>query len=1460
MLGAISHLEGATPGHVFDAASPQNVLNGDDVVQWADSGPGLNYGGGPLNIHLNRAQGVRRKAGFFTPGTVLTTAFECDGLPASGVKPEGQPQSASIGSGLEDGSLEIWFRTDLEDTDRPQWQVIWESGAQTNGFALLLRTNGVFPAELRVLMAWTNDKIVDMTVELPGFTSGDFIQAVLTFDGDDLADGNDAVRLFVRDAQGKSASVADFNNDFGALAGSNDGAVFNAGSEGSLGNFNNCGGNVGGAVSMMGFKGEIALINFYPTPLGSGDIRAAYSAVVDRGDDDRDGMSNVWERLYGLDPSNAADARQDADGDGVENLDEFRRGTIPTNADTDDDGLSDGAERASGSNPLIADTDGDGLLDGDEVAANPFSTDPLSTDTDEDSVSDPLELMVGTDPIDEASQAPTLLISEFMASNGVTLEDEDGDNSDWVELVNATGAPVNLGGMYLTDNPNDLTKWRFPAGLSLPSSEFLVVFASGKNRAVRGSELHASFVLSANGEYLALVGQDGETILQEFEPEFPDQRSDVSFAMDGLFHPIATPGEINVGEGVTGFVDDTKFSVDRGYYEEAFEVEITTQTPEAIIVYTTDSSTPSLSNGVKVEGSSATVPIDGTTILRAAAFKDGLAPTNVDTHTYLFPEDIVRQSDNPNDYPYSTWDNLQEARRADYGMDHNAIVDVRYPSSDVIESLKSLPVISIATDAERLFDRGSGNYVNSRQTGRLWEREVSMELFGFAHGKDTQLNGGLRLAGNASRSSNRLKHNMRIAFRREYGDGTLSFPLFADSKVTTFNSIQLRGGNGDSWVNPGVRDRATYLRDQWHRDVHIAMGGTSQVQRFAHLYINGMYWGVYHVFERIEDDYMEQHFGGQEHDWDVRDHVAAFDGTEDAWTEAYAIADDPRGMADPVNYGRIQDHLDLPTFIDWLLVHFYSNSDDWDQNNVRMARMRTGSEGWKFFCWDQERTLLNSLQSPNVNGARGIDKNTDSNTRSGPTHVHQRLRANPEYRLLFADRVQKHCFHEGALTPGRAAAIWDVRAEEVRPAILAESARWGDLHGAAKTLTDWESRVAQEKQGWFNIRTPILIGLLRTRDLFPRIDAPEFVIDGTPQHGGPTRRNAEFSFGAQGGTIYYTLDGSDPRQEGGQAVGQEYVGSIILNEPVTVMARTLAQGEWSALEEAQFSVGVQATTGNLVISKIMYNPLGDPLAEYIELLNISTDSIDLSGVQFVEGLEFVFPDNLVLETGERILVVRDRAAFETAYGEGLPIAGIFGGETALANSGERLRLIDADGETIVDFSYNDKRGWPEGADGVGSALVLMNSFSNPNPSDPVHWRAGGNPGGSDAHPYSDWATIQGVNDVGEDSDGDGAPAALEYLAGGDPGVADAFGPVLVVVTADDVDYFGISFRRTSGREGTIVAEGSADLENWSRDPAEILLVSSTPNPDGSETLLFRTTTPVGEVQDEFLRIVGTVAE
>ena len=157
-----------------------------------------------------------------------------------------------------------------------------------------------------------------------------------------------------------------------------------------------------------------------------------------------------------------------------------------------------------------------------------------------------------------------VIISEIMASNDETLQDEDDDSSDWIEftLLESSSAPsIDLGGWYLSGNVNVPRQWQFPAGVTLDRGEFLVVFASGKDRAIAGEELHTNFQLDADGESLFLIAPDGITVVDEFNP-FPQQLLDVSYGLaqsttalvspgDPLSYHVPTAGDDGLGESWT---------------------------------------------------------------------------------------------------------------------------------------------------------------------------------------------------------------------------------------------------------------------------------------------------------------------------------------------------------------------------------------------------------------------------------------------------------------------------------------------------------------------------------------------------------------------------------------------------------------------------------------------------------------------------------------------------------------------------------------------------------------------------------------------------------------------------------------------------------------------------------------------------------------------------------------------
>ena len=264
----------------------------------------------------------------------------------------------------------------------------------------------------------------------------------------------------------------------------------------------------------------------------------------------------------------------------------------------------------------------------------------------------------------------------------------------------------------------------------------------------------------------------------------------------------------------------------------------------------------------------------------------------------------------------------------------------------------------------------------------------------------------------------------------------------------------------------------------------------------------------------------------------------------------------------------------------------------------------------------------------------------------------------------------------------------------------------------------------------------------------------------------------------------------------------------------------------------------------LVVSEIMYHPAGDPGEEFIELLNISDSvTLDLTGVTFVSGISFDFTGSAVtsLAPGARALLIRNQSAFEAVHGEGLPIAGVFTNLSVLDNDGETLKLEDASNSTIKEFAYNDALPWSTAPDGLGPSLVLVDPFSNPDPSLAGHWRSSSRPDGNPDD--SDATNFTGT--PGTDNDFNGLDDLLDYALGHAPGATDGL-PAIAL----DNGILTLSYTENlSADDVTLIPRWSADLLNWQPFGDEFDLVSLTALPDGRRTVLYAsnpTTLPLGD--------------
>jgi len=895
--------------------------------------------------------------------------------------------------------------------------------------------------------------------------------------------------------------------------------------------------------------------------------------------------------------------------------------------------------------------------------------------------------------------AGDLVINEILVANTIGLKDpiatpEDPDPLPWIEIYNRDTNTIDLAGWALSDDPGEPGQWVFPAKLIRPG-EYLVVFASGLNiRSVTGTNrFHTNFKLSKNGEFLGLYSPDSPRVLVSgFSPQYPEQRNDKSYGYDTQgnlrFFNTATPGAANGNSSIIGVVEPVHFSTPRGHFTQPFDLGLSCPTPGAIIRYTTNGREPTESASQIYFGP---LHVTNTTLLRAAAFRTNLLPSRVATHSYFF------------NLPAS----IRSLPTVSIVTDQNNLTGPRG-----VIGISNVVLQADGTYLPQVINGVTNGYHNPSQHGLAWERPVSVEFIRPADNSGFQADAGIRIQGSdyqRPRTTPVSKFSFRLYFRGDYGPGRLNYPLFPLSQAHDFDQVVLRAGFNENG-NPFIRDELT--RRLSHDQGEVASHGT-----FAIVFLNGQYFTnspYYNPCERVHEEFFQSYLGGGE-EWDVIEptfsQTAGANGIVDgdrANFNAMLNYINSQPATSPSVYQQIGRRLDLVNFTDYCLLNAYCAMGDWPANNFRAGKDRSTNGLWRYVVWDGEWAMGIYGRSVSINtftesGPGPDNSGLNSTANSEIAQIYQRLRASPEYRLLWADRIHKHFFNGGALTDANI------------------TNRFGQMR--TELLGVIPSMLTDILSTWVPQRRPILFGYFNQFGLAASSNAPFF-----NQHGGlvPPAFNLTMTATNIGGSIYYATDGRDPRVMFTGAISSNavlYSGPIALNQSVLIKARTLNGTNWSAVAEAYFQV---ATLGiPLRITELMYNPT-NPALEFLELQNVGTIPVDLSGINF-DGITFSFPNGSSLAPGATIVLATslDPATFAARY-PGVAVAGYYAG--GLNNGGERISIKDPRGNLILSVDYKDAGGWPAAADGAGYSLEIIDAHGDPD--DPANWRASAQPGGS----------------------------------------------------------------------------------------------------------------------------------
>jgi len=546
----------------------------------------------------------------------------------------------------------------------------------------------------------------------------------------------------------------------------------------------------------------------------------------------------------------------------------------------------------------------------------------------------------------------------------------------------------------------------------------------------------------------------------------------------GLLCCLWTVGII-LGAGQPAFGGEVEFDHPGGFCDGDFALALAASTEHATIYYTTNGEEPRPDNASRYLHP---IAIASTTIVRAAAFDSQTNPAGCGARTFLFASDVLNQTGAH--FPQIWGTNGGKAVLAEYGMSTGGEKDAGLREK-VMAGLRSLDTCCIIADPADLFSAETGIYAHPLERGGAWERRVSLEMFEAGGRSAFRCDCGLRIHGGTSRQPKETpKHSFRLVFKKRYGPARFHFPVFGPVCAQDFGDLILRAGNNDSWsAGRGEgRRQVTYLRDEWMRRTMLDLHQPSARGCFVHLYLNGLYWGVYNLCERPGSDLL----GSTSTDpagFDVRKGGQTVAGDALAWDGMMALAN--RGLSDEGSYEEIGRRLDIGEFADYMILNLYAGNSDWDRSaNWYAIRPRTAAGRFQFLVWDGECTL----------GQLNADTQ-DLDDDESPQRLFHKLSENSAFRRLFAAGAKQLLFNAGALAPEKNAARFQGLANAIAAAMWAEAARWGnhdparqsghvDLYGASIADQLWQPEVRRLLEQYFPQRRAFVLNQFRERGLY----------------------------------------------------------------------------------------------------------------------------------------------------------------------------------------------------------------------------------------------------------------------------------------------------------------------------------------------------------------------------------------
>jgi hypothetical protein len=663
----------------------------------------------------------------------------------------------------------------------------------------------------------------------------------------------------------------------------------------------------------------------------------------------------------------------------------------------------------------------------------------------------------------------TIYINEIMAANNSTVVDPYYKNfTDWIELYNAGKEPIDLSDHFLTDNLNRKEKWPLPEGTVIGPGEYLVFWADGLD-----IYDHTNFKLDKEGEEVGLFNSVGVLVDHVI---FDAQVADVSYGRksggDSSLYYFArpTPGAANTTTGVSQktFAPAPRFSIPGGFYNGSRTVELSIEAG-AQIKYTLDGSIPD-------EDSTAytgPVQLDATAVLRARGFEKGALPGPVMTYTYFIDENIT------------------------------------------------LPVVSVVTEPAFFFDEEIGVYVKGKDAlpevpyyganfWEDWERPVNLEFFETGGTGVLNIQTGVKIYGGDSVGNE--QKSLAFYAREKYGNEFIQYKFFANKDIDRFRRIVLRN-SGQDWASTMFRDALNHSLIMGRMDIEYLS------YRPAVLFINGVYWGIHNIREKMDEEYVEANYQLAPENIDLLYHfngdIHASVGDKEHYNALLAFLE-ANDLTLPQNYDYIKTQMDMNEYLNYQVAQMYWVNTAWPSENTKLWRERVEGGKWRWMLYDTDFGfgLYHDYHKNMLEHSTATDGPYWPNP-PWSTYLFRKLVEIPQFRDEFVQRFAAHM--ETTFTTERVLQF----VEQIKTAMESEMtrniARWGgkldEMMGFyfPSSLAEWEANIDVIRQ--FAQRRPVyarqhlndFFGLNGTVTLAIRVPVPaggKVLVNGVTIHPG----------------------------------------------------------------------------------------------------------------------------------------------------------------------------------------------------------------------------------------------------------------------------------------------------------------------------------------------------------------------